>query len=209
MTELEALGPDDLDRIMELERRAFEPEIQAHPDTVLRRFAAGHRMLGMNDDGRLLGTIGFSAIKLSDDDLSGLPCNFKEYSTQPVPADPDTVCIYSLGVEPAARGLSFARTLIDGAFDDGRQRGFRAVIADGPIPSFAGNMQVRPRPEVRKMIERYLATGVFPEQSEFLRDPVLALYSRLTGCRFLRLLPDFLPEDEGSGGWRVLLHRYL
>ena len=35
------------------------------------------------------------------------------------------------------------------------------------------------------------------------------MYRRLTGCRFYKLLPDFIPEDTASGGWRVLLYRLL
>lgn len=202
------MGPEDLDVIMALERTAFEPSIQADTATILARFALGHRMLGAFDGEDLVGAIGFSSIELGGD-FDRVPGLFKAYSTQPVPPNPDTVCIYSLGIVPSARGLRRARLLIDSAFNFGRSKGLQGVLADGPIPSFAGNDQVRVRPEVRRTIERYLATGEFPPDDDLLKDPVLALYRRLTGCRFVRLLAGFLPEDEASGGWRVLLHRDL
>lgn len=203
------LGPRDIDRIMELEQAAFDTTIRARPETVLKRMSMGHQLLGAKIDDQLVGAIGFSTTTLGPDDFSGVPTTFKEYSTQTVPAGADTVCIYSLGIVPKARSLSCARLLIDSAFDYGRVHGMARVIADGPLPSFAGNEQVRPRPEVRRMIERYLATGEFPSRSDFLKDPVLALYARLTGCDFVRLIEGFLPEDLASGGWRVLLHRRL
>lgn len=206
---LVTLGPQDIDRVMELERDAFDATIQARPETVLRRMEMGHQLLGAEIDDRLVGAIGFSTTTLGPEDFSGIPTTFKEYSTQSVPAGADTVCIYSLGIVPRARSLSCARLLIDSAFDHGRVHGMARVVADGPMPSFAGNEQVRPRPEVRAMVERYLATGEFPSRSDFLKDPVLALYARLTGCDFVRLIEGFLPEDEASGGWRVLLHRRL
>lgn len=205
-----ALGADQIDLIMELENTAFDVTIRAERSTILHRFSLGHGMLGAEDDaGQLVGTIGFSATNARGPDFERLPASFKEYSTEPVPGDAETLCIYSFGIAPAARGMGCARLLINSAFDDGRARGLRDVIADGPLPSLAGNEQVRPRPGVRSMIERYLETGEFPEQHAFLQDPVLALYRRLTGCRFVKLLPDFLPDDTASEGWRVLLHRDL
>lgn len=204
------LGVDDIDRIMTLERLAFNAPIQADPHTVLHRLSLGHRLVGAEEEGgHLSGAVGFSHLRISLDELHRLPTKFKEYSTQTMASDADTICIYSLGIAPVARGTGLARRLIDEAFGEGRRLGFKAVIADGPLPSLNGNDQVRPRPAVREMIERYLVDGMFPSRDQFLRDPVLALYSRLTGCQFRRLVPDFLPEDEASGGWRVILSRDL
>lgn len=207
---LAALRADDIERIMELETTVFDVSMRAERSTILHRFSLGHVMSGAEDaTGRLVGAIGFSAANLGGPGFEGLPATFKEYSTQPVPGAAGTLCIYSLGVVPAARGISSPRLLIDSAFEYGRRHGLRDVVADGPLPSLAGSDQVRPRPGVRWMIERYVETGEFPEQKAFLQDPVLALYFRLTRCRFVKLLPDFLPEDTASGGWRVLLHRDL
>lgn len=199
------LGPGDIDRIMAVERWAFDPPIQADPETIRLRFDLGHRMLGAEEGGRLVGTIGFSLVRFDRHDMSAFPPTFKAYSTQAVPPDPDTVCIYSLGVEPAARVIPVARLLVHTVFDEGFHAGLPQAIADGPLPSFTGNSQVRPRPGVRAMVERYAATGKLPSREEFLQDPVLALYHRLTACNFIALLRDFIPEDAASGGWRVLL----
>lgn len=204
------LGAGDIERIMELEITVFDAGIQAKPSTMLRRFSLGHGMLGAEDEaGRLFGAIGFSAANLGGPAFEGMPATFEEYSTQPVPADAGTLCIYSLGIAPAARGMTCARLLVNSAFEHGRREGLRDAVADGPLPSLAGSDQVRPRPGVKAMIDRYLETGELPPQEAFLQDPVLALYRRLTGCRFVKLLPDFLPEDTASAGWRVLLHRAL
>ncbi len=206
---LVALGVEDIERIMELETTVFDVSIQAERSTILHRFSLGHRMLGAeNEAGGLVGAIAFSAANVGPH-FARLPATFNEYSTQPVPDDAETLCIYSFGIAPVARGTNCPRLLISSAFEDGRRQGLRDVVADGPLPSLAGNDQVRPRPGVRLAIERYLETGEFPEQEALLQDPVLALYRRLTGCRFVKLLPDFLPDDTASAGWRVLLHRDL
>ncbi len=206
-----ALGADDIERIMELETAVFDVSIRADRSTILHRFSLGHGMSGAetNPTGRLAGATAFSGANLGGPGFERLPATFKEYSTQPVPGDAKTLCIYSLGVAPSARGISSSRALINSAFEYGRRHGLRDVVADGPLPSLVGTDQIRPRPGVRSMIERYVETGELPVQEAFLQDPVLALYFRLTGCRFVKLLADFLPEDTASEGWRVLLHRDL
>lgn len=201
------LGAGDIDRIMALEARAFPPAMQASRQTVLHRFSLGHLMLGAGEGPRLIGTVAFSPIRFSPEKAHEYPSTFKAHSTQPVPPEPDTVCIYSLGIEPALRQVSVVRDLVRSALDCGRRMGLRQAVGDGQLPSFNGSEQVRARPEVRAAVERFVATGRMPSDQELLADPALAMYQRLTGCRFLRMLPDFIPEDEASGGWRVLLYK--
>ena len=126
-----------------------------------------------------------------------------------MPPDANTVCLYSLGVDPTARQVVLFRDLLESALAMGRQAGLVHAVADGQLPSFNGNDQVKARPEIRRMVERFLETGAMPADEEFLHDPALGMYRRLTGCRFYKLLPDFIPEDTASGGWRVLLYRLL
>ena len=207
--QLVTLGVEDIQRIMELETKAFEPAMQASEETVLERFSRGHSMIAVADRQRLVGAIAFSRIRFSPHDLSGFPTTFKAYSTQPTADDADTLCLYSLGVEPAGRVVATTRLLVHTALGVGRLDGMVKAVADGPLPSFAGNAQVERRPAVGQMLERYMETGEMPAQHDFLQDPVLALYHRLTNCQFLALFPNFLPEDTASGGWRVLLYREL
>jgi len=204
--EIVAMGPEKIDAIMELEAVAFDPAIQASREKVERRFALGHQMLGAVHDGRLVGTIAFSATEFSPDALDDIPRTFDAYSTQPVPADANTLCLYSIGVLQDSRGLACTPPLIRAALDAGRSQGLVAGTADGPLPSLNGNDQVRAKPEIRRLVENFVATGAMPPAGEFLHDPVIALYTRLTGCRVLALLPDFIPEDTASGGWRALLY---
>ena len=209
-----AAGPADIGPVMDLEVKAFDPELQASRETVLKRFALGHHMLVARlrdpaENGRLVGQIGFSFIRFSPEDPSAYPTTFKAHSSQPVLPDANTVCLYSLGVDPTARQVILFRDLLESALELGREAGMVHAVADGQLPSFNGNEQVKARPEIRRMVERFLATGAMPADAEFLHDPALAMYRRLTGCRFYKLLPDFIPEDTASGGWRVLLYRIL
>src|ERR1044072_5869267 len=101
--EIVAAGPAGIDRIMELEVTAFDPELQASRETVLTRFALRHHMLVArltrpDEGGRLVGQISYSFIRFSPDDPSDYPRTFTAHPRQPVPPDPNAVCIYSLGV---------------------------------------------------------------------------------------------------------------
>jgi hypothetical protein len=203
------LGPDNIDRIMDVGRRAFATALQARRETVLRRFALGHFILGAEKEDRLVSTIAFSYIRFAPEARADFPRTFKAYSTQPTPRDYNTVVIYSLGIEPDSRELACIRLLIHAVLEAARKAGCTHAVADGMIPSFAGDERTRPNPEVRALIEAYAQTARFPAQEEFLKDPALALFHLLTGCQFLWLLPDFLPADTASGGWRVLLYRNL
>lgn len=203
------MGPADLERIMDLEVIAFGPELQASRETILRRFGLGHRMLGADAGHRLVGQVSFSSIRFSPDAPTEYPATFKEHSTQPIPPDANTICLYSLGVDPTAREVALFRDLLESALALGRSEGLVHAVADGQIPSYNGNEQVKARPEIRETLARYRQTGVMPADEDLLIDPALGMYRRLTGCTFLRMLPDFIPEDTASGGWRVLLYRVL
>jgi hypothetical protein len=51
--------------------------------------------------------------------------------------------------------------------------------------------------------------GLFPEERKLMLDPALRLFSRLMNCRFIAIVPDFLPADTASGGFRVMYLKVL
>jgi len=68
---------------------------------------------------------------------------------------------------------------------------------------------VKPKPRLKGAIDRYLSGGSFPTNEEFLEDSTLALYHRLTGCRFLWIIPGFASSDVAAGGIRVIVYGQL
>lgn len=202
------LTRDDLDEMMALERDAFAAPIRASAATYLHRFDLGHIVLGYRSD-RLDGIISFSYGLFDPGDPSSLPDNFADWSNQPVPSGFDTAFIYNLGLRPMARGTGILPRLIAGALGRAGRDGCIQVVAEGPVPSYAGNDHIRANPLIRAALDHHAAGGEPPPQALMFRDPHLALYRRMADCSIIRILPDFLPEDVASGGFRVMLFRKL
>lgn len=208
--ELTLLGPRDVDRIVAIERASFAPALQADRDVVLERFDLGHTMIGARDSDRLVGLISFSYARFSPQDFDGFPKTFRKFSMQPIPNDYNAVFIYNLEINRAKRGRGHARLLLCEALDQAKAAGCKYAVGDGRISSYQGadrcvQEHVRRKTRLNEGIDRYLNGGRFPTTEEFLADPTLALYHRLTGCEFLWILPNFIPEDRAAGGCRVIV----
>ncbi len=198
----------DIEEIMECEQSAFAAELQASRETYLKRFALGHIVLGYRPN-RLTGIISFSYGVFDQRDPSTIPNRFYDWSMQAVPATFDTVFIYNLGVVSGFRGIGVVRALIDGAVSRAFADGCCQIVGEGPIPSYAGNEQVRPIPHIRRSLDAFATGGPAPLEDLLFKDPHLALYRRLCPCSIIRVIPGFLPTDAASGGFRAMLFRDL
>lgn len=203
-----ALSEADLDEIMDFEAAVFASALQASAETYRTRFRLGHVMIGYRDE-RLRGVISFSYGKFNPRDPSTLPTVFKVWSMQPVPVGFDTAFIYNLGLRPGTRGTGAIQALIVAALRRAVQDGCHQVVGEGPIPSYAGAGHVHANPEIRAALDGYITGGPVPDDELLFRDPHLALYRRISPCRIVRVIPNFLPEDAASGGFRAMLFRDL
>lgn len=212
--ELTLLDRGDADQIIAMERRAFVPPMQIGEATLMHRFDLGHTMIGLREQRRLVAMISFSLARFSPDDFEAFPKNFRAFSTQPVPINPNAMFVYNLEVASKSRGRGIVYLLFREAFTLGRKLGCTYAVGDGRISAYQGSGQhqqenVDAKPELKRAIDRYLLGGQFPSQQEFLLDPTLALYHRLTDCKFLWIIPNFASEDVATGGIRVIVYGEL
>ncbi len=209
---LTELSPADADRIVDLERRSFIPALQVARETVLARFQLGHHMLGIQQDDRLIAMASFSYCRIDPLDFGTFPKTLKELCLQPTPRDFDSALLYNLEVEPQSRGQLHWQTLFRAALQRAVSAGCRQGFANARVPSYAGSdprfpqERVAHRPDVRAAIDAYLAGGPFPGDEILIKDPLLAIYRRLTGCKFLWIVPNFAPDDTATGGVRVIMY---
>lgn len=205
------LDAADLSAIMMLERASFEPAIQASDESVRKRLELGHIFLGVrNEQGKLIGKICFSYTHFSPDRPEDFPRTFKIFSHLPMATGYNAAFVYNLDVHPRYRRTSCARGLISAMIERSTLDGCRYVVVDGRPLSYNGSERdkVAQNPVVKAAIDRYLSGGGFPTDRELTTDPLLGLYRLMSPTgQFLWIIPDFLTEDEATGGLRVI--RYI
>lgn len=202
------LRPDEWQAVVDLEEAAWPPPLRAGRATVEARFGLGHSMMGAWRDERLVGLGCYTLSDLDPREETSFPRTFAEFSRVPRSAAPTTAYTYNLCIHPAARRLDLTLPLVGRMMADAAGAGCRLAVGDGRCPSYSGSVEapdrVRPNPRFRDAIDAWHRTGRRPSDAELLLDPVLRFYRRTTGCSFLHLRPDFLPQDAAAGGFRVI-----
>lgn len=207
-------GKSDIDRLVELENDSWVPELQASREKILKRLELRHVMLCVPDSNgdKFIGKICFSYYAFNPEDLSRFPKNFSEFSSLSKPHYFNTAFVYDLDIAHGYRdGGKLARFLIQESIRKTKAAGCEYIVADGRIPSYGGSQEegIKQNIHFKKLIDKALKKGIFPQQKEFLLDPMLAFYYRVTGIKFLWIIPDFIPEDKASGGIRVILYKEI
>jgi ribosomal protein S18 acetylase RimI-like enzyme len=209
LTAVRPLGPDEVPALAALERAAWPGPLQASEERIARRLALGHCILVSAGPDYLVASLCFAPTREEPFDRSRFPRDFATFSSMPRSEPVRSCYVYNLCVHPAWRGAPVVRPLMRAGVEHARGLGARWLVADGRCPSYAGAIdegpdKVRADPAFRAAIDAWAATGQQPPDEELLRDPLLRFYRRMVACQFLHLMPDFLPEDRGSGGYRVI-----
>jgi hypothetical protein len=202
------LSEQDIPEIMTLEKEAFSIEMQASELMYKKRFDLGHILLGLRLN-NLKGIISFSYGMFDPKKPETIPGDFYTWSTQRVPPQFNTAFIYNLGLSPELRGTQAVRELIIKALERAETDGCFQLLGEGPIPSYAGNTDTQCIPDIKTALDSFALGGEMPSQSLLFKDPHLALYRRVCPCSVIRIIPNFLPEDVASGGFRAMLFRDL
>jgi len=214
-TRIITLGPNDIDRVADLEVCTFDTTIQASRDTILKRMALGHVMIGLEDGGQLAGAVAMSYGRFDPADQSSFPTSEKELSLQSVPAAFNAAYIYSRGIHPAYQGRGYSKLLVNTAWTWAKDAGCAYVVGNPRTASYAGSdpnsscENIPPRPRFKAAIDRYLAGGPYPSLDELLEDPSLLYFSHLPGATFHWIIPGFAPHDMASGGIRIIVYARL
>jgi len=213
MTKVLRLNQNDLDRIVEVEKAAFIPPLQASRETIADRLNLNHVYLGLESNGKLIGTLAFRYARFSPKDLAIFPRTFDEFSNSPNAEQPNAIFGYSLGILPEYRGRSTLE-LMDRTCDFAKLNSMEYVVAEGRCPSYNGSNEfsqetIMQNPEFKRIIDEAIAKGSLPSKKELLKDPNLAFYILFAKGKPLILIPDFNPEDTPSGGHRVILYKQL
>lgn len=181
----------DYPAIVELQLKSFpkmKPWSKAQFESQLDRFPEGQ--LGVEYDGRVVASCSSLIVpfdlytdwhdwtRLSD---SGMIRNH----------DPkgDTLYGIEIMVHPDFRGMRLARRLYDGRKRVCREHNLMRMVIGGRIPGYQKYAK-------RMTAEEYVARV----QAKKLIDPVLTTQLS-NGFELVRVMRDYMPSDEDSGGW--------
>lgn len=193
-----------------LEQAAWSGGLQAGVDTIRRRLALGHiMMVAEAADGRLAASVCFTPTAEEPFDRARFPASFAAFSALPRSEPIRSIYVYNLCVHPDFRGPATVRPLMAQTVATYLPLGARWLVGDGRCAAYAGSQpgapdKVRADPVFRAAIDHWHRTGEQPADEVLMREPLLRFHRRQLRCRFLHLMPDFLPEDVSSGGFRVI-----
>ncbi|HJK94581.1 MAG TPA: bifunctional GNAT family N-acetyltransferase/carbon-nitrogen hydrolase family protein [Polyangiaceae bacterium LLY-WYZ-15_(1-7)] len=189
------LEPDDIDAVVELQRRCFpdiEPWNRKHLEDHVRTFPEGQ--IGVELDGELVAS------------SSSLIVSSKEYDdahtfTDIVPKgllthhDPSGDVLYGIDivVSPDARGMRLARRIYDARKELVQKLELRKIVIAGRMPRYHEHAEaLSAREYVRRAVRKEI------------EDPVLTA-QLANGFVIRAVLDDYLPSDQESRGHAVLM----
>lgn len=185
----------DLKKVQELQRECFPgiaPWNKQQFNGLIERFPEGQLCVEM--DGELVATS--SALLVDGEAFSG-PHTLRELEIdggqQAFDPEGDTLYGIDIAVRPRSRGQRFARRLYAVRKELMRERNLRRMLIGGRVPRYHVYAD-------ELSIHEYVAKVVAKE----LRDPTLTA-QLANGFAIRRVLPNYLPSDEQSHGYAVLM----
>jgi hypothetical protein len=201
----------DVEKILDVEKHSFTKDISANQETIEKRLNMGHTYLCYEQNGIAIATLAFRYAKFNHLNINEFPQTFHEYADGPNDQEPNAMFIYSLGVKTQFRNGITARILIRSAITEAKNKNIEFMVGDGRCPSYNGSKEegIAQNTHFREIIDQNILSGSIPSEKEITEDPTMAFYKRVTGCSFLWILSDFIPSDEASGGFRIIMYKRM
>ncbi|HKY95017.1 MAG TPA: hypothetical protein VJL84_06900 [Kiloniellales bacterium] len=210
IAEISPLRFQEIPAMVALEEAAWSEPLRASENTIRRRLELGHvMMVARAKDGRLAASVCFTPTAEEPFDRDSFPANFAQFSSLPRSEPVRSIYVYNLCVDPDFRSLDTVRSVMIATLASARDSGARWIVGDGRCAAYRGSLpgapdKVKADAKFRAAIESWRRSGRQPPDAELTRDPLLRFHYRQLKCRFLHLMPDFLPEDVSSAGYRVI-----
>lgn len=210
------LCESDMERILDVERRAFIPSIQTTEEVIKRRLSRGHIYLGVESENELVGTLAFRYAHFIPDfeDFIRKYPTFDDYAEKPNDSGANAVFVYSIGVVPNHRNAANARKLLDGALEETIKANMDFLVGDVRVPSYNGSHtnpdyeEFDENEELHSAIDNYFKTGVLPPKKLTMQDPVAGFFLKvLLELKVLGITDkNFWKGDEPCGGHMVIVY---
>lgn len=204
----------DMERILDVEGRAFIPSIRTTEEVIRRRLSKGHVYLGIEVGNELVGTLAlrFAHFVPNFADFCRRNPTFSDYAENDNEQDADAVFVYSIGTIPQHRNGTNAKSLLQGAFNVAKERGMKFLVGDARVPSYNGSYQnpqyeqFDKNEELHKAIDKYFRTRILPVRELIEKDSVAGFYLRVFPEGKVLGITDskFWKGDEPCGGHMII-----
>jgi len=207
----------DLDRIVEVNNRAWGPGLESTKEDFMERFSTfPEGEIGAYIRGRLVGLI--SSLMIKSDSPEDVPPSWAEVTDNGKirnshDSDGNSLVCFSAVVDPEVRGMNIGRLLVNAQLDLAKRLGLKRVYAYSRpasyryfkrkfYPEFSDEKFLKEVP-----IERYLALGKDGQprkEGDILFDIAIGMHIS-NGARLVRIIPHGRIEDKEAYGYNVLL----
>ncbi len=192
------LIPADFDAVVRLQQSGFpgmRPWTRGEFEAHLAAFPEGQ--IGVEIEGQLVASS--SSLILDLDEFAGAH-SYARITGQGTLSthDPEGDTLYGIEVvvDPAFRGMRLGRRIYDARKTLARQLNLRRMLIGGRLPGFDAAAAAEPGLTVQAYVEQILDRQVL--------EPVLT-FQLANGFTIKRIITDYLPQDEASRGYAVLL----
>jgi len=205
------LNETAINTIQALESASWPTGLAADVSKISWRFNAEHFMLGGWHKNNLIGLACWRLGWLDTSTPESFPDSFLKFSNSRNDQVFNAAFVYNLCIHPNARGSKLVRLLIKSVLSHAKALKCQYLVGDGRCPSYNGSIAENIAEEItfKNAINSARLSGQRITKNNCLYDPVLRFYHKTLDCEFLWVMPEFIPEDTSSGGYRVIFYKEL
>ncbi|MDY6778030.1 MAG: GNAT family N-acetyltransferase, partial [Candidatus Nanohaloarchaea archaeon] len=195
------------------EEASWIPPLQADQETIRNRLERGHIYLG-KVEGALQGMSSFLQVSVDEKSLLEEPerffDDFHSFYSRDFDEDGNAIFLYNVGVAREHRRQGIGSLLVGAVQQWAEESNADHLILDGRCPSYNGSKaysqeSFERKTVFRKALQSHDPGDPLPAEDVLREDPVIDFYFSNLPCEPLAILPDFLPADPATDGYRVML----
>lgn len=213
------LSAADIPAILALETASWPHGLRVDPATLGERLSSGHVMLGAFQHDELIGIAAWRYGMFDPNSPHPYPLDFNTFANTPNAQGFNAAYVYNFALSPSIRktrqGINIGLSLISAGINILITDGCKYLVGASRCPSYAGcnddSIKCKHSVKLKSAIDGLGLSGDIKTELDipWQDDPVLSFYKHALDCKFVTILPCFMPEDTASGGYAIGFYKEL
>jgi hypothetical protein len=211
------LGAADIPAILSLETASWPHGLRVDPATLEERLSNGHTMLGAFQHDGLIGIAAWRYGMFDPKSSHPYPLDFDTFANSPSAQQFNAAYVYNFALLPNIRktrqGINIGLSLISAGIDILITDGCKYLVGASRCPSYAGcnddSIKCKQSMKMKSAVDSLSADTKTELDIPWQDDPVLSFYKHALQCKFVAIMPRFMPEDTASGGYAIGFYKEL